>query len=49
MNRPHVLDLRPGHGFAEDLLEKGFDLYLLDWREPSPEDKDFNFDDHALE
>lgn len=49
MNRPHVLDLRRGHSFAEYMLEKGYDLYLLDWGEPGPEDKDLNFDDYVLE
>ncbi len=49
MNRPHVLDLRPGHSFAEYMLEKGYDLYLLDWGEPGPEDKDLDFDDYTLE
>ena len=31
MNRPHVLDLRPGHSFVEFMLKEGYDLYLLDW------------------
>src|SRR3954447_11100111 len=29
MNRPHVLDLRPGHSFAEYMVRHGYDLYLL--------------------
>lgn len=49
MNRPYVLDLRPGHSFVEYMLEKGYDLYLLDWGAPGPEDKDLKFDDYALE
>jgi polyhydroxyalkanoate synthase len=49
MNRPHVLDLRPGHSFAEYMLRHGHDLYLLDWGVPGPEDKDLTFDDYALE
>ena len=49
MNRPHVLDLRPGHSFVEYMLKKGYDLYLLDWGAPGPEDKNTNFDDYALE
>src|SRR5436190_7262311 len=31
MNRPYVLDLRPGHSFTEYMLRHGYDLYLLDW------------------
>jgi len=49
MNRPHVLDLRPGHSFVEYMLKAGYDLYLLDWGEPGPEDKSLKFDDYALE
>ena len=49
MNRPHVLDLRPGHSFAEYMVRKGFDLYLLDWGVPGPEDRNIKFDDYALE
>ena len=49
MNRPHVLDLRPGHSFVEYMLKKGYDLYLIDWGAPGPEDKNLKFDDYALE
>jgi polyhydroxyalkanoate synthase len=49
MNRPHVLDLRPGHSFVEYMLRHGFDLYLLDWGAPGPEDRNLRFDDYALE
>src|SRR6266566_4330794 len=31
MNRPHVLDLRPGHSFVEYMRDRGYDIYLLDW------------------
>jgi len=49
MNRPHVLDLRPGHSFTEYMLKFGYDLYLLDWGTPGPEDSALKFDDYALE
>ena len=49
MNRPHVLDLRPGHSFVEFMLKQGYDVYLLDWGTPGPEDKDLNFDDYTLD
>lgn len=49
MNRPHVLDLRPGHSFAEYMLKHGYDLYLLDWGAPGPEDRNMKFDDYVLE
>jgi polyhydroxyalkanoate synthase subunit PhaC len=49
MNRPHVLDLRPGHSFVEYMLRHGYDLYLLDWGAPGPEDRNLKFDDYVLE
>jgi len=49
MNRPYILDLRPGHSFVEFMLNKGYDLYLLDWGAPGPEDKNLKFDDYTLE
>ncbi len=49
MNRPHVLDLRPGHSFVEYMLRRGYDLYLMDWGAPGPEDRNLKFDDYALE
>jgi len=49
MNRPSILDLRPGHSFVEFLLSRGYDVYLLDWGVPGIEDKNLKLDDYALE
>lgn len=49
MNRPHVLDLRPGHSFVEYMLHHGYDVFLLDWGAPGPEDRNIKFDDYTLE
>ena len=49
MNRPYILDLRPGHSFVEFMLEHGYDVYLLDWGAPGIEDKNLKFDDYTLE
>ncbi len=49
MNRPYILDLRPGHSFVEYMVKKGYDLYLLDWGSPGPEDKNLKFDDYTLD
>jgi len=49
MSRPSILDLRPGHSYAEWMLNHGYDLYLLDWGIPGPEDKNLKFDDYVLE
>ena len=49
MNRPYILDLRPGHSFVEFMVNSGYDLYLLDWGVPGPEDKNLKFDDYTLD
>ena len=49
MNKPYILDLRPGHSFIEYMVKQGFDIYLLDWGAPGPEDKGLSFDDYVLE
>lgn len=49
MNRPHVLDLRPGHSFVEYMVNHGYDVFLLDWGIPGLEDRDLKYDDYTLE
>ena len=49
MNRPYILDLRPGHSFVEFMVSRVFDVFLLDWGVPGPEDKNLKFDDYAME
>jgi polyhydroxyalkanoate synthase len=49
MNRPHVLDLRPGHSFVEYMVARGYDVYLLDWGVPGVEDRNTTYDDYTLE
>jgi polyhydroxyalkanoate synthase subunit PhaC len=48
MSRPYILDLRQGHSFIEYMVKHGYDVYLLDWGAPGPEDKDLKFDDYVL-
>ena len=49
MNRPSILDLRPGHSFVEYMVGRGYDVYLLDWGVPGLEDKDLKLDDYSLD
>ena len=49
MNRPSIMDLRPGHSFVEFMVKQGYDVFLLDWGVPGLEDKDLRFDDYALD
>lgn len=49
MNRPSILDLRKGYSFVEYMVNHGYDVYLLDWGAPGPEDKNLRFDDYVLD
>lgn len=39
INRPYILDLRPGMSFIEYLLKNGQDVYMVDWGDPVEEDR----------
>jgi polyhydroxyalkanoate synthase len=49
INKPFIFDLVPGRSFVEHMLDQGFDVYLLDWGEPGPEDRHTTFDDYVTE
>jgi len=49
MNKSSILDLRPGNSFVEYMVNKGYDLYLLDWGAPGPEDSNLDLGDYVLE
>lgn len=44
INRPSVLDLRPGRSVVQNLLAQGFEVYLLDWGVPNALDQFFDLD-----
>jgi poly[(R)-3-hydroxyalkanoate] polymerase subunit PhaC len=44
INRPYILDLKPGKSVVEVLLKKGIDVYMIDWGVPGDEDKNLNLD-----
>ena len=49
INKCFIFDLVPGRSFIEYMLNEGFEVYLLDWGEPGPEDQDTTFDDYVTE
>ncbi len=49
INRPFLLDMRPGFSFIEFMLAEGFDVYLFDWGEVGPEDAEMQLDDYGAE
>ena len=49
INKPYVMDLRPGASLIEYLVGQGFEVYLLDWGTPGPEDAGITIDDYVLD
>lgn len=40
VNRPWVVDLEPGRSLLQHLLEQGLEVYLLEWTDPLPADRE---------
>jgi len=49
INKPFLFDLVPGRSYVEFMLEQGFDVFLLDWGSPGPEDQKITFDDYVTD
>ncbi len=49
MNKSFIVDLRPGSSLIEFLLRQGYEVYLLDWGIPGPEDANLKLDDYVLD
>ena len=47
VSRSFILDLQPGNSFVEHLLERGFDVFLLDWGVPDEDDAGNTFEHYA--
>ncbi|HRJ70432.1 MAG TPA: alpha/beta fold hydrolase [Beijerinckiaceae bacterium] len=48
-NRGYVLDMAPGQSFVEYLLKRGYDVFMLDWNAPKPDEKRLAFEDYVLD
>jgi polyhydroxyalkanoate synthase len=46
VNRPYILDLKPGRSVVEHFVKYGFDTYLVDWGIPTYADRHLTFDDY---
>lgn len=49
ISRSYILDLYPGGSFAEFLLKRGFDVYLIDWGVPIEADKELTLESYVLD
>lgn len=47
INRFHILDIHPKKSWVKNLLNQGFDLYLIDWGTPTEIDRHQGFDDYV--
>lgn len=47
VNRETMLDLQPGRSVVEKFLERGVDVYMIDWGYPTRKDRYLGIDDHV--
>ena len=47
INRPYILDLQPDRSVVRALLERGHDVYLIDWGSPSAGDSSLTLADYV--
>jgi polyhydroxyalkanoate synthase subunit PhaC len=47
INKPYILDLQPDRSVVQTLLEAGFDVYMIDWGEPSALDRSLSLEDYV--
>jgi len=47
INRPYILDLQPDRSVIRTLLDQGFDVYMIDWGEPSTLDRSLTLEDYV--
>ena len=48
-NKGYILDLAPGQSMVEHLLKQGYDVYMMDWNAPRPQEKRLRIDDYVLD
>jgi polyhydroxyalkanoate synthase len=49
VSKPWILDLTFGQSFVQYLLAQGFDVFMIDWGIPRPEDKELKFEDYVMD
>jgi polyhydroxyalkanoate synthase len=49
ISKPYILDLVPGQSFVEYLINQGYDVYMIDWGVPRPEDHVLKLEDYVLD
>ena len=49
INQFYILDLYPGCSLIEELCDQGYDIYLLDWQKPRPQDQMASLEKHIFD
>ena len=49
VSKAYILDLTPGQSLVEFLVGKGFDVFMIDWGTPRPEDSRLKLEDYVLD
>lgn len=49
ISKPYILDLAPGQSFVEYLLRQGFDVFMMDWGVPRPQDRVLRLENYAFD
>jgi poly[(R)-3-hydroxyalkanoate] polymerase subunit PhaC len=47
INRYYFLDLAPGRSFVEHTVNSGVQTFMVSWRNPGPEQRDWSLDDYG--
>jgi polyhydroxyalkanoate synthase len=47
INRYYFLDLAPGRSFVEHAVAQGIQTFVISWRNPGPDQRDWSLDDYA--
>jgi polyhydroxyalkanoate synthase subunit PhaC len=48
-NRGYIFDMVPGQSLVEFLLKRGYDVFMLDWSPPRPDEKHLALEDYVLD
>ena len=49
VSKPYILDLTPGQSLVEYLLRRGYDVFMIDWEAPRPDEKTLDLASYVLD